>query len=180
MGAGSFWFGLIAVLLLFAANYLLARVVGLCIDQLMQRKGGGAVLMGLIMTLAFMPGVLGQVARKNPAAVSAVVRRFRFTPPFGAAAAMIHPDSLGALHGLVTIATWILGLAALLVWLEKPPPRRQVAESVKIEWDSRFDRVGAVFGPHMGPLVGHWLRFYRSEEHTSELQSLRHLVCRLL
>src|SRR5258705_2363494 len=26
----------------------------------------------------------------------------------------------------------------------------------------------------------HWLRDGRSEEHTSELQSLRHLVCRLL
>src|ERR1035438_5748737 len=45
LGAGSFWFGLVAVLLLFAANYLLARVVGLFIDQLMQRKGGSAILM---------------------------------------------------------------------------------------------------------------------------------------
>src|ERR1035438_2008873 len=26
----------------------------------------------------------------------------------------------------------------------------------------------------------HWMDFSRSEEHTSELQSLRHLVCRLL
>ena len=55
MGAGSFWFGLIAVLLLFAANYLLARVVGLFIDQMMQRKGGAPMLMGLIMVLAFLP-----------------------------------------------------------------------------------------------------------------------------
>ena len=57
MGAGSFWFGLIAVLLLFAANYLLARVVGLFIDQLMQRKGGAPVLMMLIMTLAILPSL---------------------------------------------------------------------------------------------------------------------------
>ena len=42
LGAGSFWFGLIAVLLLFVSNYLLARVVGLFIDRLMQRKGGAA------------------------------------------------------------------------------------------------------------------------------------------
>jgi hypothetical protein len=166
MGVGSFWFGFIAVLLLFTANYLLARVVGLFIDQLMQRKGGSAILMGLIMILAFTPGVLAQLARKNPAAISAVVERLRFTPPFGAAAAMVHPDPLGAFHGLVTIATWILGLAALLVWLEKHPPRRQVAESVKIEWDSRFDRVGALFGAQMGPLVGHWLRFYSRNSRT--------------
>src|SRR5258705_4639882 len=30
------------------------------------------------------------------------------------------------------------------------------------------------------PVVDHEGRFARSEEHTSELQSLRHLVCRLL
>src|SRR5258705_4812663 len=30
------------------------------------------------------------------------------------------------------------------------------------------------------PLRPSWLRTVRSEEHTSELQSLRHLVCRLL
>src|ERR1035441_485081 len=72
---------------------------------------------------------------------------------------MIHLDMTGA-YGLATIVAWILGLAALLVWLENRPPRRQVTESVKIEWDSPFDRVGALFGPRMGPLVGHWLRFY--------------------
>ena len=66
LGAGSFWFGLVAVLLLFAANYLLARVVGLFIDQLMQRKGGAPVLMGLIMTLAFLPSVVAPLIKKNP------------------------------------------------------------------------------------------------------------------
>src|SRR5258705_1456151 len=30
------------------------------------------------------------------------------------------------------------------------------------------------------PFVGYFFTEYRSEEHTSELQSLRHLVCRLL
>src|SRR5205814_8643538 len=29
-------------------------------------------------------------------------------------------------------------------------------------------------------IIEHWLPLPRSEEHTSELQSLRHLVCRLL
>ena len=159
LGSGSFWFGLIAVLLLFAANYLLARVVGQFIDQLMQRKGGAPVLLGLIMALAILPGLAGQAIQKNPAIGAAVVRRLHYTPPFGAAAAMIHPDVTGV-YGLATIVLWILGLGALLVWLEKRPPQRQVTESVKIEWDSPFDRVGALFGPRMGPLVGHWLRFY--------------------
>jgi hypothetical protein len=165
MGAGSFWFGLVAVLLLFAANHLLARVVGLFIDQMMKRKGGPLVLMGLIMTLAFLPSVVAPLIQKNPAMVAEVVRRLHYTPPFGAAAAMIHPGLAGA-YGLATIVAWILGLAALLVWLEKRPSKRQVTESVKIEWDSPFDRVGALFGPQMGPLVGHWLRFYGRNSRT--------------
>src|SRR5260370_6011439 len=60
-------------------------------------------------------------------------------------------------------------MAALLVWLEKRRPQRQVTESVKIEWDSPFDRVGAFFGPKMGPLVGHWLRFYGRNSRTRTL-----------
>src|SRR5437899_9838549 len=41
------------------------------------------------------------------------------------------------------------------------------------QWDGGLDLVGA-FGFFL------FLARYRSEEHTSELQSLRHLVCRLL
>jgi hypothetical protein len=168
LGAGSFWFGFLAVLLLFAANYLLARVIGQFIDQLMQRKGGAPVLMMLIMTLSILPSVLAQRIDKNSAILAAIVRWLHYTPPFGAAAAMIHPGIVG-INGLVTILTWILGLAALLVWLEKRPPQRQVTETVKIEWDSPFDRVGALFGPRMGPLVGHWLRFYGRNSRTRTL-----------
>src|SRR5258705_8635694 len=38
----------------------------------------------------------------------------------------------------------------------------------------------ATFGDELGDLVVEVHRRRRSEEHTSELQSLRHLVCRLL
>ena len=165
LGAGSFWFGLVAVLLLFVANYLLARVVGLFIDQLMQRKGGAPVLTVLIIALAMLPSALAPLFDKNPAMVAEVAQRLQYTPPFGAAAAMIHPDLAGA-YGLATIVAWIVGLAALLVWLENRPPQRQVAASVKVEWDSHFDRVGAVFGPQMATLLGHWLRFYTRNSRT--------------
>jgi len=110
---------------------------------------------------------------KHESVVAAIGARLQYTPPFGAAAALIHPDAAG-LRGLAVLAAWIVGLVAILVWLEQRPPRRQVAESVKIEWESPFDRVGALFGPRMGPLVGHWLRFYgrNSRTRTMSLISL--------
>src|ERR1035441_4046996 len=95
MGAGSFWFGFVAVLLLFAATYLLARVIGLFIEQMMQRKGGAPVLTVLIITLAMLPSALAPLIDKNPATVAEVAQRLQYTPPFGAAAAMIHPDRAG-------------------------------------------------------------------------------------
>src|SRR5437899_4478907 len=45
---------------------------------------------------------------------------------------------------------------------------------------SRCDRSGSAPSPPHSPSGGMPARARRSEEHTSELQSLRHLVCRLL
>src|SRR5678816_1103384 len=55
LGKGSFWLGFIGVLLLFVCNYLVARVVGLFIDHLMQRKGGAPLLLLFIMLLGIAP-----------------------------------------------------------------------------------------------------------------------------
>ena len=79
---------------------------------------------------------------------------------------MIHPGMAAALRVRHDRRLDCWDSASLLVWLEKRPPQRQAAESVKIAWDSPFDRVGALFGPRMGPLVGHWLRFYRRNTRT--------------
>ena len=53
--AGSFWLGIIAVLLLFVSNYLLARVVALVLERLMQRKFGAALLLGALSAWASCP-----------------------------------------------------------------------------------------------------------------------------
>jgi len=159
MGAGSFWLGTIAVLLLFVCNYMVARVVGVFIDQLMKRKGGSMILLALIMALAIGPSLAGPFIRRNPAILSALVERLQYTPPFGAAAGMTH-SGWSAVYGLGTIIVWLLGVLLVLLYLENRPPQRQAAQSVKISWDSPFDRVGALFGPRIGPFVGHWLCFY--------------------
>jgi len=125
----------------------------------MKRKGGSMILLALIMALAIGPSLAGPFIRRSPAILSAVVERLRYTPPFGAAAAMTHPG-WGAVYGLATIVGWLLGVSLVLLYLEKRPPQRQAAESVKISWDGPFDRVGALFGPRLGPFVAHWLCFY--------------------
>jgi hypothetical protein len=72
---------------------------------------------------------------------------------------MIHPGA-PALRALFLLVWWSLGIAAALVWAENRPSQRRQAESVKVAWDGPTDRIGAYFGPELGPLVAHWLRFY--------------------
>src|ERR1035438_9056436 len=79
--------------------------------------------------------------------------------PFGAAAAMTQPV-LHALPGIGLILWWLLGLAALLVYMEKRPAGTQAAQSTTLKWDSPFDRLGSYLGPRHGPLIAFWLRFY--------------------
>jgi hypothetical protein len=165
MGAGSFWRGTTAVVLLFLCNYLFANVVALFVDRLVNRKGGAAILIALILTLSLGPSLLAPVLRKNPAIIPAIVERLQYTPPFGAAAAIVHYD-LTAVYGFATIVGWILALGAALILLEKRAPQRQAAASVGISWESGYDRAGALFGPRLGPLVGHWLRFYARNSRT--------------
>src|SRR5262245_64471647 len=64
--------------------------------------------------------------------------------------------------------------------VESAPQMREVAEAVK-EAGARILRGGA-YKPRTSPYAFQGLKEQglRSEEHTSELQSLRHIVCRLL
>jgi hypothetical protein len=159
-GVGSFWLGFIATLLLFVCNYLAARVLALMVDRVMQRKSGTFILLAVILTFSIGPSLLLPALKKNPAIGPAVLGVLRYTPPFGAAAAMVRTDA-GALLGLASIFCWALGLAAALVALERRPPRQRVrAETTAMSWDGPMDRLAALFGPEDAPLVAHWLRFY--------------------
>lgn len=165
MGAGNLALGFVAVLLLFAANYLMARILAVWVDRLMATKGGAAVLLIPILLLSIAPGALAPVFRNNPGLVPAILAWLRFTPPFGAAAAMTHADFAG-LRGLGLVLVWIAGLAALLVRMEQRPRQRHAAQSSKIVWEGPFDRIGAWFGPALGPLVAHWLCFFCRNQKT--------------
>jgi len=156
----SFWLGLIAVLLLLISNYLLARVVALLVERLMQRKSGGAVLLSALVCLGFLPALLRPVLQGHRGAIVALLHVLSYTPPFAAAATMTRTD-LAAFSGLLLQVWWLLGLAAALVALERrPPPRPRAAQTTAISWDTPYDRLAAFFGPRLGPLMAHWLRFY--------------------
>jgi hypothetical protein len=83
----------------------------------------------------------------------------RWTPPFATAAGMTrHGSEMASGFGL--LAVWIVGLSAALLYIEKLPPPAQAVHSQSISWDNPFDRLGACFGPRLGPLIAFWLRFY--------------------
>ncbi len=159
-GSGSFWLGLIAVLLLFICNYIFARVVSLLIARLVQKKGGSTVLLAGIMLLGFLPGLLSSKgAKMSHATAQAWLHAFSFTPPAGAAVAMTHGD-WSALAGLSTVVWWLVGLTVVLVALERRPAQSRAAQQTKVSWESPFERIGGIFGPDYAVLVGQWLRFY--------------------
>jgi len=160
-GAGSFWLGSLAALLLFVCNYLAARVLALAVDRLMQRKSGPFILLAVILSLSLGPSMAVPAFQKNPGLGTAVLRVLSNTPPFGAAAAMVRTDS-GAPRGLALILAWSMGLAATLVFLERRPVRIRVeAATTSLSFDGPIDRLaGALCSAEDAPLVAHWLRFY--------------------
>lgn len=156
-GAGSFWLGLLAVLLLFVCNYVLARVLSMLVERTVRKKGGSTVLLAMIMGLAFLPGLIAPGLKKGGPA-PAWVHTLLYTPPAGAAMAMTHTDASAA-SGLGLVVVWTGLLIAALVALERRPAQTRSAKR-KLTWDNGFERVGGLFGAEYAVLVGQWLRFY--------------------
>jgi len=159
LGSASLGLGLLAVLLLFVCNYLFARLFGVVVDRAMQNKGGAALVMLVVIGSLLGVGQLPRLLERNPSMLDAALRVLRYTPPFGAAAAMTR-GGMDAASGLLTLVVWLLGLSLLLVALDRRPTQRQKAESTTISFDSPFDRAAAWFGAENGPLIAHWWRFY--------------------
>jgi hypothetical protein len=129
------------------------------VDRLAQTQLGATALMAAVILFSFIPGLLAPAMQKNPRVLDAVLAVLRFTPPFGAADAMTR-SGVDALYGLLVLIAWLL-LFALTLWaLEQRPAVRRRVETTAINWDSRYDRLGALFGARNAPLVAQWLRFY--------------------
>jgi hypothetical protein len=160
MGAASFWLGIGAVILLFVCNYLFARFLGVLVDHMMQHKAGGAAMLVLIFAVSLGAGQVPLYLKHHPAAAAALLRALAYTPPFGAAAAMVSGGARAA-SGYGIILVWILAFIAALAALERRPAgQRQKLETTAMKFSSPFDRPAAWFGAENAPLVAHWLRFY--------------------
>jgi hypothetical protein len=158
-GSFSWWSGAIAALLLFLCFYLLTRVLSVWIDRLMA-SGSGYVVMVMLLMFGGLASAVVAIFENKRAPIAKVLPVLRFTPPFGAAAAMTRRAS-ESFYGLAIVAVWLIALLALLIALEhRPSPRTQARRDSGSLWNSGFDRLAAMFGRPMAPLVGHWLRFY--------------------
>jgi hypothetical protein len=158
-GAGGFWFGLVAVLLLFVCNYVAARVLGMLVQRLASQKFGAMIMLALVICIGMLPSLLQPVLKKYPAIWQGLKGVWQTTPPAAAGVAMTHLD-IGALQALGVIALWTAALFALLILIERRPPKAAAVHDTKIVFEDRMDRLGRIFGPTIGPLVSHWLRFY--------------------
>jgi hypothetical protein len=159
-GSYSLGYGTAAAVLLFVCGYLLAGAIGAWIEGLMARRSGSAVVLLLIVSISIIPGTMARVLEKNPEVGKQILATLRFTPPFGAAAAMTHNGGT-AFAGLGLIVLWSIGLALLLVWLERrPAPQQERARGTTAGKVDFFDRLGGPFPPDIAPLVSHWLRFF--------------------
>jgi hypothetical protein len=158
-GAGLFLTGLLAVVLLYLCNYVTARLLSTIVERLVARRGGSTLLMMAIMTLSLGPSFLMPYLQKHPHAAGPYLAWAKWTPPYGAALAMTRAD-LSAMWGLALILLWTALLGTVMVALERRPARARAASSGKLQWSSRYDRVGAFLGTQNAILIGQWLRFF--------------------
>lgn len=157
-GTASLGLGALAVLLLLASDYILARTLGMLIDRLSETAMGSSLLLLLIMGVSMTPGLLIPVLQKNRALRAHVFEVLRFSPPFAAADA-ITAAGAAASYGLLLTGLWLGLFIAAMIWVEKH--RFESVRAAKaVGWDSRYERVGAIFGGSNAALVGFWLRFY--------------------
>jgi hypothetical protein len=158
-GAGSFWLGALAVVLLLITDYLLARVLATLIEWLSHVRGGTAILFLMLISVCMLPGLLIPRLAKAHGAKAAMMAMLHYTPPFAAAALMVNAGA-GLFHQFGLLAGWIAALLVALAAIEKQAARPRGAVAAAVAWDNRYDRVASIFGPAMAPLIGRSLRYY--------------------
>ncbi len=65
-GAGGFWLGAVAVLLLLIIDYLVARVLATLIEWLARVRGGTAILFLMLISVCILPGAADTAPGQSP------------------------------------------------------------------------------------------------------------------
>jgi hypothetical protein len=158
-GVGAVMYGLVAVVLLFVCNYIAARVLAILVSRLASQKFGSMIMLLLVIGVGLLPATLQPFFAKHPEITHSLRRVWEATPPAAAGVAMTTAD-FSAVQSLGVIAIWAAALLALLTLLERMPQKAAAVHHSKLVWGDVMDRVGSLYGPKVGPLVAHWLRFY--------------------
>jgi hypothetical protein len=87
------------------------------------------------------------------------LRVLHWIPPFGAVACLAK-SGIEAVYGFSLLTGWVVGLTAVLVYLERLPLYARPIQSRDFHWDNLFDRIGAIVDRRNAPLLAFWLRFY--------------------
>jgi len=118
-GAGGFWLGVVAVLLLVITDYLVARVLASLIEWLSRVRGGTAILGLMLLTVCILPSMLAPRMATAQGFIQRSMLALRFSPPFAAAALVVHPNKSSLIFNLGLMAEWIVFLLAALAMIER-------------------------------------------------------------
>jgi hypothetical protein len=152
LGVEPVWLTVPAALLLLLTNWSLARALVGAAEWIMGTRLAPLLLVSLAILAMVVPPLL-----REPAALHAVSAAARLAPP-GIAARIMTGGS--PLAWLVCLFAWAVSLAWLLVVFDRVPARSRTIPGARPVWDGPWDRVGALFGPAVGPLVAKMLRYY--------------------
>ncbi len=154
-GVASLWLSALAAILLVVTNFLLARVAIGAFAWVMASRFAPLGMLALLGSSAGLPLLV-----RSQSFRSLAVNLSSYTPPFAAAKAMTGTEGLSSFLGVILLLGWCGGLAVLLLALDRlPVPSRTVA-GARATWDSPLDRLAALFGPSLAPLISKTLRYY--------------------
>ncbi len=169
--AWAFWLSGSAFLLLAApaaalfvvTTYLLACVIARLGTLILSWPAGPFLLLaaggGLLLMAAVSPAVLARAAVRHGGVVPAA-SGLALTPPFAAASALASAVPGDAQSGLALLLVWTVGLAGLLIALERVPLHTTIVAGARPERRHPCDTVASVLGPSTAPIAGKLLRDY--------------------
>jgi len=165
LGIGRAWLAVPAALLLVLANYLSARLLVEVVQRLLRRPVASWVLAACGVLIALAAPALFLHADVGQQVAEWLSPLLCLAPPGAAAIAMTVPGLVTATGAAAGLLAWVVGLLGALLALAGRPLSSRAAVDSPVRWDDACDRVAAIFGEQLGPLVAKNLRYYVRSAH---------------